>query len=144
MIRAVFRVAAEVTCGILLGATVGIHACAVAENPAVIVQGGVGFAAITGRILRQAIVVTPEPTLVMGAVFRIAGHVASSVHLDIVVVRTAAVEDTVITGCWCWVVIVRTGSMTELCFADSLSSGAHWILGVSRAVYPTVGAAILW
>ena len=44
LIRAVFRVAAEVTCGILLWATVGIHAYAVAENSAVIVQGGVGFA----------------------------------------------------------------------------------------------------
>ena len=45
LIRAVFRVAAEVSCGILLGATVGIRACAVAENSAVIVQGGVGFVA---------------------------------------------------------------------------------------------------
>ena len=34
--------------------------------------------------------------------------------------------------------------MTELCCADSLSSGAHRILGVSTTVYPTRGAAILW
>ena len=80
----------------------------------------------------------------MVAVHRGAGHVAVSFGLYLVVVRTAAAEDTVITGRWCWVVIVRTGSMTELCFADSLSSGAHWILGVSIPINPTVGADILW
>ena len=82
LIRAVFRVAAEVSCGILLGATVGIRACAVAENSAVIVEGGVGFAAIAGRILRQANVVTPVPTLVIRAVLGVADHVASSVCLQ--------------------------------------------------------------
>ena len=88
-------------------------------------------------------VATPEPALFVGAALRVAGHVAVSFSPDLVVVRTA-VEDTVITGCLCRVIIVRTGSMTELCFADSLSSGAHWILGVSIPVNPTVGAAILW
>ena len=34
--------------------------------------------------------------------------------------------------------------MTELCFADSLSGGTHWILGIPIATNPTVGAAILW
>ena len=63
---------------------------------------------------------------------------------EIPCIKTAAVEDTVFTGYRCWVVIVRTGSMTELRFADSLSSGAHWIIGVSIPVNPTVGAAILW
>ena len=132
------------TCGILLWATVGIHAYAVAENSALIVQGGVGFAAIAGRILWHANAVTPEPALIMGAIFRVAGHVSSSISLYLVFVRTAAVEDTVITGCWLRVIIVRTGSMTELCFADSLASGAHWILSASISVNPTVGAAILW
>ena len=79
-----------------------------------------------------------------GAIFRVAGHVSSSISLYLVVVRTAAVEDTVITGCWLRVILVRTGSMTELCCAYSLSSGAHWILGVSTTVNPTMGAAILW
>ena len=143
MIRAVSRIAAGVACGIFLVDMVGICACSVAENPAVVVQGGVGFAAIAGRILWQANVVTPEPTLVMGAIFRVAGPVSSSISLYLVVVRTA-VDDTVITGCWCWVIIVRTGSMTELCFADSLSSGAHWILGIPISTNPTVGAAIHW
>ena len=143
LIRAVFRVAAGVACSIFLVDMVGISTSVVAENLAVVVQGGVG-AAITRRILRQANVVTPEPALIMGAIFRVAGHVSSSISLYLVFVRTAAVEDTVFTGYRCWVVIVRTGSMTELCFADSLSSGAHWILGVSILINPTVGAAILW
>ena len=61
---------------------------------------------------------------------------------EIPCIKTAAVEDTVFTGYRCWVVIVRTGSMTELCFADCLSSGAHY--GVTNPVNPPVGAAILW
>ena len=87
-------------------------------------------------------VATPEPALFVGTLGWVAGHVAVSFSPDLVITGTA-VEDTVITGCWCCVVIVRTGSMTELCFADSLSSGAHWILGIPIAAYPTVGAAIL-
>ena len=79
LIGAVLKVAAEVTCCIFLGATVGIYAGAVAEYPAVIVQGCVGFAAVAGRILWQANVVTPVPTLVIRAVLGVAGHVASSV-----------------------------------------------------------------
>ena len=43
-IRAVFRVAAGVACSIFLVDIVGIYACAVAENSAVVVKGGVGFA----------------------------------------------------------------------------------------------------
>ena len=43
-IRAVFRVAAGVACSIFLDDMVGIYACAVAENSAVVVKGGVGFA----------------------------------------------------------------------------------------------------
>ena len=105
LIGTVLKVAAEVTCCIFLGATVGIYAGAVAEYPAVIVQGGVGFAATAVRILWHANVITPEPTLVIRAVFRVAGHVASSIILYLVVARTA-VEDTIITGCWCRVVIV--------------------------------------
>ena len=92
----------------------------------------------------NAAVATPIPAIFIGAVLRVAGHVSVSISLDLVVVRTAAVEDTIFTGYRCWVVIVRTGSMTELCFADCLSSGAHWILGISIATNPTVGAAILW
>ena len=102
-----------------------------------------GVPANTIFLLLGTNVATPEPALFVGAVLRVAGHVSVSFSPDLVVVRTA-VEDTIITGCWCWVVIVRTGSMTELCFADCLSSGAHWILGVSISVNPNMGAAILW
>ena len=76
-------VAAGVASTVLLDLVPSVGACAVAENSAVIVEGGVGFAAIAGRILRQANVVTPEPTLVMMAVLRVAGHVASSVCLQV-------------------------------------------------------------
>ena len=100
-----------------------------------------GVPANTIFLLLGTNVATPEPALFVGAVLRVAGHVA--IMQDFVVVRTA-VEDTVITGCWCWVVIVRTGSMTELKFADCLSCGAHWILGISIPINPTAEAAILW
>ena len=89
-------------------------------------------------------VATPEPALFVGTLGWVAAGVAGTIRLDLVASVGTAVEDTIITGCWCRVVILRTGSMTELCFADSLSSGAHWILGVSISVNPTVGAAILW
>ena len=102
-----------------------------------------GVPANTIFLLLGTNVATPEPALFVGTLGWVAAGVTGNVRLDLVVVRTA-VEDTVITGCWCWVVIVRTGSMTELCFADSLSSGADWILGIPRAANPTVGAAILW
>ena len=88
-------------------------------------------------------VATPEPALFVGTLGWVAAGVTGTVSLDLVVVRTA-VEDTIFTGYWCWVVIVRTGSMTELCYADCLSGGAHWILGVSISVNPTVGADIFW
>ena len=69
------------TCGILLWATVGIHACAIAENSAVIVQGGVGFAATAGRILWETNVVTPEPALIIRTVFRVAAEVTCGILL---------------------------------------------------------------
>ena len=102
-----------------------------------------GVPADTIFLLLGTNVATPEPALFVGAVGWVAGPVAVSFSPDLVVTGTA-VEDTIFTGCWCRVIIVRTGSMTELCFADCLSSGAHWIIGVSIPINPTVGAAILW
>ena len=73
-------------------------------------------------------VATPEPALFVGTLGWVAAGVAGTVSLDIVVARTrTAVEDTIFTGCWCRIDIVRTGTMTEFCFADSLTSGAHWV-----------------
>ena len=92
-------VAAGVAGTIRLEMVASVGTCPIAENSAVVVQGGISFAAITGSLLWRTNVVTPVPTLIIRAVLRVAGHVASSVGLYLVVVRTAAVEDTVITGC---------------------------------------------
>ena len=62
---------------------VSFYACAVAENSAVIVQGGVSFATIAGRILLQANVPTLVPTILIRAVLWIATYVASSAFLDL-------------------------------------------------------------
>ena len=82
-------------------------------------------AAVAGGTLWQAKLPAPIPTLIIGAVYWVAAEGASRVNLDELIVRTSAVQKTIIISCWCRVVIAD--STTWLYFVNSLTSGAHWI-----------------
>ena len=84
----------------------------IAGDSGVVVKGCV--AAVAGGTLWQANLATPIPPFIIGTVFWVAAEVASRVSLGIVV--------------------IIADSMTELCFVNSLTSGAHWISCISITV----------